>query len=88
MNEIGEEFADAIPQAVADDGGDGHAAAGRGTQPAGGIELAAAENPVCDIGFIGLNEPGTSDTPWQVKSIRCSKKQRDLFDAQRLTVEI
>ena len=57
-------------------------------QPAGGIELAAAENPVCDIGFIGLNEPGTSDTPWQVKSIRCSKKQRDLFDAQRLTVEI
>ena len=36
MNEIGEEFADAIPQAVADDGGDGHAAAGRGTQPAGG----------------------------------------------------
>ncbi|MBQ6598009.1 MAG: hypothetical protein IJH79_10705 [Lentisphaeria bacterium] len=57
-------------------------------QTSGGTELAAAENPVCDIGFIGLNEPGTAETPWQVKFIRCRKKRRDLFDAQRLIVEI
>ena len=57
-------------------------------QTSGGIELAASENLVCDIGFIGLNEPGTAETPWQVKFIRCRKKRRDLFDAQRLIVEI
>jgi len=55
---------------------------------AGGMELAAAANPVCDIGFIGLNEPGRTDTPWRLKSIRCRKRKRDLFDAQRLIVEI
>ena len=54
----------------------------------GGIEFAAAENPVCDIGFIGLNEPGKADTPWQVKSVRCRKMRRGLSDAPRLIVEI
>ena len=57
-------------------------------QTADGMELAAAENPVCDIGFIGLNEPGKAGIPWQVKSVRCRKKRRDLFDAQHLVVEI
>ena len=57
-------------------------------QTADSTELADPENPVFDIGFIGMNEPGTSDTPWHVKNIRCRKKRRDLFEAPRLVVEI
>ena len=57
-------------------------------QTADGTELASAENPVCDIGFIGMHEAGKPEVPWQIKSVRCSKKQRDLFEIQRLTVEI
>ena len=55
---------------------------------ASGMELASEENPVCDIGFIGMNEPGRTDTPWHLKSIRCIRKQQDLFEAQRMIVEI
>lgn len=55
---------------------------------ADGTELASGENPVCDIGFIGLNEPGKPGTPWQVKHIRCSKKRRDIFEASRMVVDI
>ena len=57
-------------------------------QTADGTELASAKNPVCDLGFIGMHEPGKMEVPWQIKSVCCRKKQRDLFEAQRLTVEI
>ena len=51
-------------------------------------ELASQDNPVCDIGFIGLFGPENNNGEWQLKSVRCRKKQRDLFDAKRLVVEI
>ena len=57
-------------------------------QTADGTELASAENPVCDIGFIGMHEAGKREVPWRIKSVRCSKKQRDLFEMQRVTVDI
>lgn len=57
-------------------------------QTADGTELASAENPVCDIGFIGMHEAGKTEVPWRIKSVRCSKKQRDLFEVQRVTVDI
>jgi len=55
---------------------------------ADGMELAKPINLVCDIGFIGLKEPGHPGTPWKVKNIRCHKRQHDFFEAPRLTVEI
>ena len=57
-------------------------------QTADGTELASAENPVCDIGFIGMHEAGKTEVSWRIKSVRCSKKQRDLFEMQRVTVDI
>ena len=57
-------------------------------QTADGTELASPKNPVCDLGFIGMHEAGKMEVPWQIKSVRCRKKQRDLFETQRLTVEI
>ena len=55
---------------------------------ADGTELASAENPVCDIGFIGLHGAMKKEVPWQVKSVRCRKKPRDIFEAEHLVVEI
>ena len=55
---------------------------------ADGMELAKPINLVCDIGFIGLKEPGHPGTPWKVKNNRCHKRQHDFFEAPRLTVEI
>ena len=57
-------------------------------QTADGTELASAENPVCDIGFIGLHEAGKKEVPWRVKSVRCRKKRRDIFEVPHLVVEI
>jgi len=57
-------------------------------QTAGGTELASAKNPVCDLGFIGMHEAGKAEAPWQIRSVQCRKKQRDLFETQHLTVEI
>ncbi len=57
-------------------------------QTANGTELASANNPICDLGFIGMHEAGKTEVPWRIKSVCCRKKQRDIFEAQHLTVEI
>ena len=57
-------------------------------QTAGGTELAASGDPPFDIVFIGMHEAGKKEIPWQLKGVRCRRKQRDIFERQHLAVEI